>query len=129
MVLHFCDNAINTCHVLGFTKTRSKMILVYSFHIKFLRHHNLFALPSAPFLCSLNNILINRRCLLGVCSVYHYFEPSFRRTSCLHLQGSIGLRFPQLYYRGNTVTEPLHKGILLKFEGHCLLQCFYSGKN
>jgi hypothetical protein len=36
-------------------------------------------------------------------------------------------KFSQLYYRGNTVTEPLHRGTLLRLEDHCLRGCFHDG--
>jgi hypothetical protein len=63
--------------------------------------------------CTKNSFLgwfywgVNYRCLLGLRTVYHYFEPTFRRTYLLHLGGPYVDRSPPLCAQAETVVRRL----------------------
>jgi hypothetical protein len=67
---------------------------------------------------------VNYRCLLGICAVSTTSTRRFGERNVSIFRSSYVDRIPQLYYRGNTVTEYLYRGTPLS-----LLGSFHGGVN
>jgi hypothetical protein len=114
-------------------------VLVFPFSLSFyLFHQHLICIPILPicatyslYLLSLHpssvqmfsSVTCSRTPSALIIDVFWNFTPCstiwtqrFGEHTASIFRGPRGNRFPQLYCHGNSVTEPLHWGILLKFE-------------
>jgi hypothetical protein len=68
-------------------------------------------------------LLLEHHCLLGM--LPRWCQLKMSSETLYHVAQTD--RWPQLHYCGYAVTVPLHTGIRLILEEHCLLGCFHSG--